>query len=255
MSGEELRVELLLKVFEAFDLDGSGQVETSELLHLGEKLLKKIHRDLDGDRANARMSPRISLAGDLSGPGELPSKPASPADQPIMFRRTKSALSQLSYTVLGTSGSASPGNTTSCLAVEAAELNQDMMDSGGVLSPSKQSSDPSMRNALKDQPAISGASDRVGSSELLLLGRMRRQLCQTGEGCREGSLLTPSFMDVRRMMRLGGAANGNLSELNFVQHFNSTLPADKDGFEQLIGQFMQCARAYRKRKMAQRKGR
>ena len=123
---EESRVELLLKVFEAFDLDGSGQVESSELLHLGERVLQKIHRDLDGDRASSRMSPRNSLAGDLSGPGELASNPA-PADQPIMFRRTKSALSQLSCTIFGASGSASPGNTTSSLAVEIAEPNEDMI--------------------------------------------------------------------------------------------------------------------------------
>jgi len=75
-----------------------------------------------------------------------------------MFRRTKSALSQLSCTIFGASDSASPGNTTSSLAVETAAPNEDMMESGGVLSPSKQSSDPSMRNSLKDQPAIAQIS-------------------------------------------------------------------------------------------------
>merc|ERR1740117_1881083 len=102
-------------------------------------------------------SPHNSLAGDLSSPCELPSNLA-PADQPIMFRRTKSALSQLSCTIFGASGSASPGNTTSSLAVETAAPNEDMMESGGVLSPSKQSSNPSMRDSLKDQPAIAQIS-------------------------------------------------------------------------------------------------
>ena len=84
----------------------------------------------------------------------------------------------------------------------------------------------------------------VGGAEILLLGRMRRQLGHKG-----GEWTVE--MNARLMERMGADTNGDLSEFKFVQHFNSTLPAEQEDFEQIINQFMECARVCRKRRIRQ----
>jgi len=86
----------------------------------------------------------------------------------------------------------------------------------------------------------------VGLEEMLILGQTRRKLGQKqGEWTRE---MNRSLMD-----RIGPDANDDLPETNFVRYFNGSLPSEAAEFDKNIEQFLECARALRKKKLEKRR--
>lgn len=89
------------------------------------------------------------------------------------------------------------------------------------------------------------ANGDVGEKELLLLGQARRKLGQKqGEWTRE--------MNHNMMIKIGTDNQGNLPDNNFVEYFDETISADRAEFDRVVGQFMECARACRQRKIEKR---
>lgn len=86
----------------------------------------------------------------------------------------------------------------------------------------------------------------VGFEEMLILGQTRRKLGQKqGEWTKE---MNRSLMD-----RIGPDANDDLPETNFVRYFNGSLPSEAAEFDKNIEQFLECARALRKKKLEARR--
>jgi tellurite resistance protein len=91
---------------------------------------------------------------------------------------------------------------------------------------------------------LDGGGD-VGDDELLVLGQTRRKL-----GQKEGSWT--KGMNDTLMNKIGKDRNGNLPANNFVKYFDGSLAGVRAEFDKTIEQFMECARACRKTKIAKR---
>ena len=248
---KEHRVEQLLRVFLIFDLDGSGEIESGALLPLEKARRKGQKGSKWSEQKDARLVEKMVVNADgtvsfkVSGSEFAEFFNKVLPDDDVEFQRiiVEFILAAEAYKVTRVE------KATTCEKLKCAgDLNTACHRSGSKLMGDERQRErkPALQAVYREFDIYGDGS--VGGPELLLLGRMRRQLRQ------KGGEWTAQKND-RLLKRIGAGTNGNLSELNFVQHFNSTLPADKEEFEQLIEQFMQCARAYRKRKMAKRKGR
>ena len=91
---------------------------------------------------------------------------------------------------------------------------------------------------------LDGGGD-VGKEELLVLGQTRRKLGQKEGKWTDG-------MNDTLMTKIGTDRKGNLPENNFVKYFDGTLAGSRPEFDKTIEQFMECARACRKTKIAKR---
>merc|ERR1719506_1479522 len=75
----------------------------------------------------------------------------------------------------------------------------------------------------------------VGFDELYALGQARRKLGHTHP-------VWTREKNQELMGSIGAPGKDHVTKLNFVSHFNRTLPRDVSEFDQIIFQFVECAR-------------
>ena len=262
---EENRIEQLLEVFAAFDLNGRGEIESRQLLHL-EKARRKLgqHSDKPAVETNARLVEKMGVNGDgtvsfMVGRSDFAEffNKVLPDDNTEFQRVVGQFMLVAEACKRPRSNSASMSFTGSWFNHSPAEGGNHSPAEGGIDAHHKeaQSALPELTSErrFERQSALQAVyrefehldgDGSVGRVELLLLGKMRRQLGHKGGEWTEE-------MNDRLLERMGAEANGDLSELNFVQHFDKTLTTDYEEFEQMIKQFMECARACRRREMLQ----
>ena len=247
---KEYRVEQLLRVFLIFDPDGSGEIESGALLPLEKARRKGQKGSKWSEQKDARLVEKMVVNPDgtvsfkVSGSEFAEFFNKVLPDDDVEFQRivVEFILAAEAYKVSRVE------KATACEKLQrAGDLNTACHQSGSKLMGDERQRErkPALQAVYREFDIYGDGS--VGGPELLLLGRMRRQLGQ------KGGEWTAQKND-RLLKRIGAGTNCNLSELNFVQHFNSALPADQEQFEQNVEQFMECARLCRKKKIQQREG-
>ena len=89
-------------------------------------------------------------------------------------------------------------------------------------------------------------SGEIASDELMALGTARRAL-----GQKQGAWTEEK--NARLVANMDASGDGLVDEKEFCQYFDSKLPSDTEEFKQIMTQFMEVAKACRKKKQEARK--
>ena len=246
----EHRIEQLMTVFGAFDLDGSGEIDSHELVRLENARRKRQKGGKCSDEKNARLMEKMVVNRD----GTVSFKVSKPKfvqffDEllPDVDEEFHGIIAE--FMLVAEARKARRGETKFASLQRTAPLESDELRRaherklarwkllGGPPAGDRQSA----LQAIYREFDIDG-DGQVGGAELLLLGRMQRR-----PGHKDGEWTVE--MDDRLLRRMGVSRNGNMSKRNFVQHFDSSLPTDSTDFKQIVKRFMECAQTCRKKKM------
>jgi len=275
-SASKGRQSQLVKVFAEFDLDDSGEIESKELLALGQARRSLGQKGGVWDESkNAKLVKNM----DSSGDGLVDEKEFAryfdsklPADaeefSAIMEQFMEVAracrikkVEQRKASGGSSSGTRGQGGSVSKRSSDFEKLEADMLveadqnrsgnnSAGGSSSSSAKAKSEGAGNRQAELRKVyqefdlDGGGD-VGDEELLVLGQTRRKLGQkSGEWTKA--------MNTALMAKIGVEANGSITADNFVKFFDSSLAKDSADFSKTIEQFMECARACRKTKIAKR---